>query len=206
MNSSNTDITPGARQYSIHTRNQNTVLTESLHNAIERHDQEREHRERQTLEWNRWLGNDEEQRYFHSYSPVIRLQVLFPTQGFKAHVCSCSDLVLQRLQDKRKELVEAWQNFQSGNSLIALRQAPTIDELREAVSNAQLARENQRKGMTYTAKSRFMDFLDTMNDHSFLFEFIPVGDKYVSLITGVITSIVKVRITKTSCSTTNDIK
>lgn len=111
--------------------------------------------------------------------------------------------MLQRLQGKRKELAETWQKFQksfcSENSLTVLSQVPTINELHKAVSSAQLERENLKRGMTYTAKTRFMDFLDTMNDHSFLFKFIPVGDKYVSLITGVVTSIVKVRIPKTGC-------
>lgn len=41
-------------------------------------------------------------------------------------------------------------------------------------------------------KSYVVDFLEMMDDHSFLFKFIPTGDKYISLITGVISSVVKV--------------
>ncbi|KAH8883585.1 hypothetical protein GQ53DRAFT_699035 [Thozetella sp. PMI_491] len=41
-------------------------------------------------------------------------------------------------------------------------------------------------------KTRFFGFMETMKDHSYLFSFIPDGDKYFSLFTGVVSSIVKV--------------
>ncbi|CAP65845.1 uncharacterized protein PODANS_5_10580 [Podospora anserina S mat+] len=34
--------------------------------------------------------------------------------------------------------------------------------------------------------------METMDDHSFLFKFVPTEDKYISLLTGVVTSVVKV--------------
>jgi hypothetical protein len=42
-------------------------------------------------------------------------------------------------------------------------------------------------------KNRFLNFAETMNDYSYLFSIVPSGDKYTSLITGVVSSVVKVR-------------
>lgn len=108
-----------------------------------------------------------------------------------------SDDVLGPLESQRKELIETWQNFQhlfhdDQESTRPANSIPTIETLRRAIDQSQdawLAKKTKGFGK---AKDRFFDFLDTMNDHSYLFNIIPSGDKYISLITGVVSSVVTV--------------
>lgn len=90
-----------------------------------------------------------------------------------------------------------WESFGylfpiSGASRLTSTNIPTIQTLQKAVNDAQ--DEWKAKGETQfgKAKDRLFDFLEMMNDHSYLFKFIPAGDKYISLITGVVSSVVQV--------------
>jgi len=76
---------------------------------------------------------------------------------------------------------------------------PTIEDLHGAITKAQTAwHEKRLKGMG-KAKDRFFSFLETMNDHSYLFSVVPQGDRYLSLITGVVTTVVNVRTAISLC-------
>lgn len=106
---------------------------------------------------------------------------------------------LKRLENGRERIVETWQRFRehhhenpSANSSLGFQEVPNINMLREIVGNAQVEWETRRGKGFGKVKSYMSDFLESMNDHSYLFKFIPAGDKYISLITGVVSSVVKV--------------
>ncbi|CCC14419.1 hypothetical protein SMACR_09200 [Sordaria macrospora] len=65
----------------------------------------------------------------------------------------------------------------------------TLDTLRDTILQAEKRREAKKRSWV---KERFLNFIDMMDNHKYLLEFIPKGDKYVSLFTGVISSAVKV--------------
>ncbi len=119
---------------------------------------------------------------------------------------STSDAALIPLEEQCKELVSIWKSFQvlfpeakdSNVTVVGAGTIPTVDGLLRAVQKAEADWQDKRKSSFGKAKGRFLAFLDTMNDHSYLFSFIPQGDKYTSLITGVVSSVVKVRPTRTS--------
>lgn len=100
------------------------------------------------------------------------------------------------LQEQQKELVEAWTRTkkyfpgieESENGYTGV---PTADTLFKAVNDAETAWKGQRQGIWNRTSHQFLDFVGIMNDHSYLFKFIPTGDKYVSLIAGVVTTVVK---------------
>jgi hypothetical protein len=59
-----------------------------------------------------------------------------------------------------------------------------------------MAKDSEKTSVEKTSKTRKLregveNFVIVMNDHSFLFSVIPNGDKYTSLVTGVVSSIVK---------------
>ena len=106
---------------------------------------------------------------------------------------------LKRLESGRKSIVETWQRFRehhhetpSASSSLRFQEVPNINTLREIVGDAQLEWETKRGKGFGKVKSYVSDFLELMDDHSYLFKFIPAGDKYISLITGVVSSVVKV--------------
>lgn len=80
----------------------------------------------------------------------------------------------------------------------AQRGIPSVQTLFKSVEDAQIAWDAEKKGRFGRSKELFFKFMETMDDHAFLFKFIPTGDKYVSLISGVVSSMVKVRL---YCST-----
>lgn len=61
------------------------------------------------------------------------------------------------------------------------------------MKNAETTWKHQKKGAWDKGTQQFFDFVSIMDDHSYLFKFIPTGDKYVSLIAGVVTTVVKVK-------------
>ncbi len=99
-------------------------------------------------------------------------------------------------------MAKVWKGFQAffpdakeGEvSTVGASNIPTLDNLLRAVQRAEADWEEKKKAGFGKAKGRFRDFLETMDDHSYLFSVIPDGDKYTSLITGIVTSVVKVRL------------
>ncbi|KAH7131326.1 hypothetical protein EDB81DRAFT_808374 [Dactylonectria macrodidyma] len=162
------DITPIVRQYSLEVEKSqpDDSLSQAL-GLVAKQDSHETRSRQQALEWKKWLQFGESQ----------------------------SDDILGPLEQQRAELVRTWENFQhlfhgEGEAAVPPNSIPTIDTLRGAINQAQnawLAKKTKGFGK---AKDRFFDFLDTMSDHSYLFNVIPSGDKYVSLITGVVSSVV----------------
>ncbi|KAI0850006.1 hypothetical protein F5Y00DRAFT_268768 [Daldinia vernicosa] len=107
---------------------------------------------------------------------------------------SSSDPALLRLENHKVRVVEKWKELHSSSSLHdeeILRDIPSIPKLLEAVQTAETTWAKKKESKSGKTKSAVESFLDTMNDYSYLFSIIPNGDKYTSLITGVITSVVK---------------
>jgi hypothetical protein len=102
------------------------------------------------------------------------------------------------LAEKIKKAVEMWREF--GHLFPDVEQSeqanglsvPTIDRLQAALETAVTKRDGKQEQGFRKAKNGFFDFLETMNDYSSLFSVVPTNDKYTSLITGLVSSIVKV--------------
>ena len=69
---------------------------------------------------------------------------------------------------------------------------PSLSTLWKVAHDAESEWAKKRDKGFGKAKARLFTFLDTMDAHKYLFSIIPNGDKYTSLLTGSLTSIVKV--------------
>lgn len=110
-----------------------------------------------------------------------------------------SDPIFDPLEQQRKELIRVWQEFQrlfvppgDLTSGAAHSPLPSIATLQAAVNDARLGWEAKHESGVGLARNRLLRFMETMDDHSFLFKFVPAEDKYISLLTGVVASVVKV--------------
>lgn len=110
-----------------------------------------------------------------------------------------SDHIFDPLEQQRKELIRVWQEFQrlfvppgDATSGAAHSPLPSIATLQAAVNDARVGWEAKHESGMGLARNRFLCFMETMDDHSFLFKFVPTEDKYISLLTGVVASVVKV--------------
>lgn len=59
--------------------------------------------------------------------------------------------------------------------------------------HAENVREAEKASGLGAMRERLRNFLQAMNDYKYLFEIIPKGDKYLCLLTGVVSFLVKVR-------------
>ncbi|KAK8102067.1 hypothetical protein PG984_015213 [Apiospora sp. TS-2023a] len=98
----------------------------------------------------------------------------------------------QTLQNQCMKVADLWSEFghrfrgtSRGNSL------PSAEALFGAVDTAALAFDQKRHGARGKFVAGFQSFVGTLSDHSYLFSIIPDNDKYLSLVTGVLTSIAK---------------
>lgn len=100
-----------------------------------------------------------------------------------------------RLHQQCQRLRETWKkfhvHFDLGDVDHLAQNPPTVLTLRQAVSEAQKAWADKKTAGFGKAKDRLESFVGTLHDYSFLFSLIPSDDKYTSLITGTISSIVK---------------
>ncbi|KUI62526.1 hypothetical protein VP1G_09644 [Cytospora mali] len=163
-------ITPAVRQYSFEVQQENPTdtLSQALGSQVKKHDSIQALARQQILDWNTWLISKDITDYG----------------------------VLEPLQRQRKVLIDTWQTFghlfaNGEGSVNTQDEIPTIATLYRAVEEAQLAWDSHKRGRFGRSKGCLLAFMETLDDHSFLFQFIPTGDKYVSLITGVVASIVK---------------
>ncbi|KAI1408084.1 hypothetical protein F5Y13DRAFT_114612 [Hypoxylon sp. FL1857] len=143
----------------------NTMPDNQLERAVGIHEEELQADEYRPTAWNHWLRFDTLE----------------------------SDAVLAGLQVEAKEAAELWRKLKLDNEGLGLGgdHIPTIETLWTAVHQAQI-RWDEKNGKGFgRAKAHFSSFLETMEAHKYLFSIIPNGEKYTSLITGVITSIVK---------------
>lgn len=110
-----------------------------------------------------------------------------------------NDQALLRLEKHKKQIAERWKRFNSDHPGLQLEDVfkegqgpPRLDGLLRAAQDTEAVWESKKESGIGKTKSAIENFMDTMNNHSHMFSILPSGDKYTSLITGVITSITKV--------------
>ncbi|GLI75628.1 hypothetical protein PoHVEF18_003890 [Penicillium ochrochloron] len=147
----------------------NSTLVQALSSTIRKQDEDERQARKQANEWRAWLEFGQ----------------------------ATDDADLNRLENGRKSIVEIWQTFREhhdsvpGESSLSFHEVPNVATLQKVVSDAQ-AKWETKKGTGFgKLKTYVSDFLGMMDDHSYLFKVIPAGDKYISLITGVVSSVVK---------------
>ncbi|KAI1844809.1 hypothetical protein JX266_009037 [Neoarthrinium moseri] len=99
------------------------------------------------------------------------------------------------LQRQCEEVAKTWEQFKKHFPNLSLLEGvsslPTIESLQEEVCEAQAKWAAKKEKGFGKAKDHTMSFLETLEGHKALFSVIPSGDKYTSLFTGVISSVVK---------------
>ncbi|KAL2211622.1 hypothetical protein CC79DRAFT_1363920 [Sarocladium strictum] len=102
----------------------------------------------------------------------------------------------QRMMLKKRRIASEWKQF---NTELGLGQIapdsttpPTIDSFMSAVNEAKATWEQKQESGFGKATTALQNFLNTANNYSYLFKIVPENDKYTSLITGVVTSVVTV--------------
>jgi hypothetical protein len=70
----------------------------------------------------------------------------------------------------------------------------SVDMVTIAIKTAEAVREKKKLSVVGKVKSGLVDVVKTLSEYSTLFSVIPVQDRYLSLITGTLTIIAKVRI------------
>lgn len=83
-------------------------------------------------------------------------------------------------------------HFELENTVGAGKGPPGIETLLSAVKGADKTWAESKESGFGKAKTNVESFLSAMDDHSFIFSVIPDGSLYTSLVTGVISSVVKV--------------
>ncbi|KAI0883763.1 uncharacterized protein GGS22DRAFT_189731 [Annulohypoxylon maeteangense] len=143
----------------------NNMPENALEKAVAVHETALQEAERMPTAWRRWLRFDVPE----------------------------SDSTVAILRAEAKETTELWESLRLdiGDLGIPGDQIPTVETLWTAVLQAQTQWDKKKEKGFGRAKVHLFSFLETMDEHKYLFSIIPNGDKYTSLITGVITSIVK---------------
>jgi len=110
-----------------------------------------------------------------------------------------NDQALLRLEKHKRQIAERWKTFNSDHPGLQLEDIfkegqgpPRLDGLLRAAQDAEAVWDSKKESGIGKTKYAIENFMDTMNNHSYLFSILPSGDKYTSLITGVMTSITKV--------------
>ncbi|RGP61610.1 hypothetical protein FSPOR_9936 [Fusarium sporotrichioides] len=108
------------------------------------------------------------------------------------------DANLGPLYNQHQKILELWERFNQiypdGNPSDHVNTIPTIEMLYQAIDQAQTAWQDKQARGLRPIRDKFFNFAETMNEYSYLFSIIPNGDKYTSLITGVVSSVVKVSV------------
>lgn len=105
-----------------------------------------------------------------------------------------SDPDTRSLQGQAKELAGLWLQLKlDAGDIGGLSEdgIPSLSTLWKVAHDAESEWAKKRDKGFGKAKARLFTFLDTMDAHKYLFSIIPNGDKYTSLLTGSLTSIVK---------------
>ncbi|CEI66319.1 unnamed protein product [Fusarium venenatum] len=102
------------------------------------------------------------------------------------------------LYSQQQKILELWERFNQiypdGNLSDQKNSIPTIETLYQAIDQAQAAWQDKQARGVRPIRDKFFNFAETMSEYSYLFSIIPNGDKYTSLITGVVSSVVKVSV------------
>jgi hypothetical protein len=96
------------------------------------------------------------------------------------------------LQRQAKEASELWRKLKLDTDGTGDGGPPDLQTLWTAVQEAGVQWDKKRENGFSKAKAQLFSFLDTMEAYSSLFSVIPDGEWYSSLLTGVVSSVVKV--------------
>lgn len=104
---------------------------------------------------------------------------------------------MAELEKECKTLKEAWEDFrlkipEADRQLPIYQGVPNIWTVKQSVALAEQEWAAKKETGVGKAKDYFFSFCETLDTHSQMFRIFPQGDKYTSLFTGVISSIVKV--------------
>jgi hypothetical protein len=106
------------------------------------------------------------------------------------------DSNLGPLYSQRQKILDLWERFNQiypdGSPSDQTNNIPTIESLYQAIDQAQTVWQDKQAQGLRPIRDKFFNFAETMSEYSYLFSIIPNGDRYVSLITGVVSSVVKV--------------
>ena len=102
-----------------------------------------------------------------------------------------------RLEEQKQVVIEEWKNLGSNHRFKvtadnSIQGIPTIGGLLKAVMSAETSWQDKSLTGFHKLRDRFCSFAGAMGNYSYLFQIIPSGDKYFSLVTGVVSSMVKV--------------
>lgn len=104
------------------------------------------------------------------------------------------------MEEECKQLAEVWGDFQSrfpdlGTSDLLYNELPSIRTVRVVVEGVVNQWERKQDKGLRKAKNYLTSYCDTLLCHADLFAMFPQGDKYTSLFTGVLSTVVKASIT-----------
>lgn len=106
------------------------------------------------------------------------------------------DAESELLEKQCREVAKTWEEFKKHFPNLSLLEGvshlPTVESLQHEVSAAQSKWAAKKEKGFGKAKDHAMSFLETLEGHKALFSVFPSGDKYTSLFTGVISTVVKV--------------
>ncbi|KAF7518673.1 hypothetical protein G7054_g13373 [Neopestalotiopsis clavispora] len=107
---------------------------------------------------------------------------------------SFSDEDCERLNNKCKEAVKLWkelcQRSHNGSDLEVFT-IPTLEQSSAATNKMMSTRKSNHESGFQAAKDSFLNFVNVMSDYAYIFSVFPSGDKYTSVITGVLSTIAK---------------
>ncbi|KAK3947204.1 hypothetical protein QBC32DRAFT_385248 [Pseudoneurospora amorphoporcata] len=106
------------------------------------------------------------------------------------------DDVWKILEKQRRELIDSWKDVSThfpemGDMAPGSSWVPNLSSLRHMVSQAESAREVDKTSGFGAIRERLRNLVQALDDHKYLFEIIPKGDKYLCLFTGVVSFLSK---------------
>ncbi|RDW60323.1 hypothetical protein BP5796_11929 [Coleophoma crateriformis] len=150
----------------------NDTLSHALGTYAQLTETEQQQANAEAVDWQRWVELQEASQYEKS----------------------------DRLQKQAERMTVLWKKFHSSFGLEKIvkpgQGPPKVQDLQDIVRGAEQSWAKKQDSGFGKTKEVVENFLILMNEHSNLFSVIPSGDKYLSLITGVITSVVKVAVNK----------
>ncbi|KAF3010482.1 hypothetical protein E8E14_006455 [Neopestalotiopsis sp. 37M] len=161
-------MTPAVRSYSLQLKADKSagILYKSLALVAAEEQKEIENRDSSEQEWRNWLLHGE----------------------------SFCNEDHERLNDRCKEAVKLWKELcrrSHNGSDVEIFTIPTLEKLSAATNKMISDSKSTRESGFHAARESFLDFVSVMSDYSYIFSVFPSGDKYISVITGVLSTISK---------------
>lgn len=115
-------------------------------------------------------------------------------RGWLQYGESFSDADRERLNNRCKEAVKLWKDLcrrSHNGSDLEVFNIPSLEKLSAATNKMISDRKSHHQSSFHVAKESFLDFVNVMSDYSYIFSVFPSGEKYTSVITGVLSTIAK---------------